>query len=124
MPSIILGNNSGGQNILSGAILWPSGVGTPKPVGGVQIRLDRGALGNAYFGFSGNLTINSGPCLAGAASGHYGSGLLDGTPLYPGDVAFVPRLGVIGTSQSGMPALFVATDATASGQARLYFEPY
>lgn len=118
MPSLILGNTAGGQNILSGSALW-SGIGTPHPVGGVQLKLHPNASGNAYVALSGGMNINSGGVLG--ISGTYLSGLLDGMFLAPGDSYFIPKLGI---GLSGAPVVFVACDAAASGQARMYFEAF
>lgn len=114
MPSIILGNQSGGQNILSGAY-WSGRLGNPT-VAGVQLRLAATAAGNAYVGLSGGVTVNSGAVIG---SGGMSSGLLDGFLLTPGDTYFLPRIAV---GASGIPQVFVGTDAAASGQARMYVE--
>ena len=122
MPSIILGNASGGQNVLSGAALY-SGTRASEPVGGVQLRWSSGAPGTCYVALSGNMTVNSGGVLG--VSGAYLSGLLDGMPLYPGDAIYIPKLGLGGAGpNSGMPTLFAACDAAASGVGRLYWESF
>lgn len=119
MPSVILGNASGGQNILSGSALW-SGAGV-HPVGGVQLRWHCSAGGLAYVSLSGNMTINSGGILGN--SGTYLSGLLDGMLMAPGDPYFIPKLG---TGMSGSPSVFCACDAAVSGASlsRMFWEAY
>ncbi|MDE2095649.1 MAG: hypothetical protein KGL39_00200 [Patescibacteria group bacterium] len=115
MPSLLLSNASGGQQIISGAFYS----GAIVPIGSVLLRLDTTALGNAYVGLSGNITITSGQ-LASSGQPNAGSGLLDGMLVRPGETYTIPRLG-FGRS-SGIPSIYVATDAVASGQARMYWE--
>lgn len=111
MPSLILDNRSGGQNILSGAFFS----GHPLvPLGGIQLRLSPMASGNCYIAFSGGVTINSG----GLPPNHL-SGALDGMLLAPGDSYFIPKAFC---GASGSPQIYIATDPAASGQARLYYE--
>lgn len=112
MPSVLIGNQSGGQPLVSGNV-W-SGY-APKPQGGVQLRLDRNASGNVYYGLSGGITIGSGGFFLS------GGGNMDGTQLGPGDSAWIPR---IGTGMSGGMSIYVAGEATVSGQGRLYYEVY
>lgn len=113
MPSTQLGNQSGGQNILSGSyLIGRLGLGNPA-VGGVQLRLDITG-GRAYVGLSGGVTVQSGGF---TLSGGY----LDGIPMASGDTYFIPRLGL---GISGVPQVFVATDAAASGLGRMYWEIY
>lgn len=109
MPSILLGNQSGGQILVSGNP-WS---GSIRPQGGVQLRLARNASGNAYIGLSGGVTISSGGFLQS------GGGLLDGMIMGPGDSYFIPR---IGTGVSGAFSIYAAGDAAVSGQGRLYWE--
>ncbi len=112
MPSLLLGNQSGGQLIYSGAVYS----GFPAPVGGVQLRWAANASGNAYVALSGNMHITSGNL---NSSGLPCSGYLDGMLLTPGDSYFVPKIGV---GYSGMPSIYAMVDAPASGQGRMYFE--
>lgn len=114
MPSIILGNTSGGQNILSGSYYS----GNLVPIGEVRLKLALTSSGNCYVGLSGGVTANSGTL---AASGGASSGLLDGMLMFPGDSYNIPK---IGYGRSGQPQLYVVCDAAASGQARLYWQIY
>jgi len=111
MPSYLIGNRSGGDLLVSGNP-WS---GQIRPQGGVQLRLDKNASGTAYVAFSGGMTVTSGSVWLS------GGGLMDGSPLYPGDALFVPR---IATGASGSFSLYVMADAAASGQARLYYDVY
>lgn len=111
MPSVLLTNQSGGQNILSG---WVSGHPL-QPVGGVQLRLSPIASGNAYVGLSGTVAITSGN-MSGTMSGG-----LDGMIMKPGDTYFIPKLAC---GLSGNLTVQVATDAAASGQGRMFFEVF
>lgn len=109
MPSVILTNQSGGQNVLSG---WFSG---RTALGSVVFKLHPNASGNVYIGLSGGVTIGS-----GNMSGTF-SGALDGYLLTPGQTH---TLGKASLGPSGLPQVFVATDAAASGQGRLFFEGF
>lgn len=111
MPSLILGNRSGGENILSGNTFSGHIL---SPIGGVTLRLAATASGNIYVGMSGGVTINSG----GVAPNHL-SGMLDGVLVPPGGTWVVPKAFL---GPSGFPQIFIATDPAASGQARLYYE--
>lgn len=86
------------------------GYGNPA-LGGVQLRCDITG-GRAYVGLSGGVTIQSGGF---TLSGGY----LDGIPMASGDTYFIPRLGL---GLSGVPLVYVATDAAASGNGRMYWE--
>ena len=112
MPSVLLGLQSGGENLFSGGT-W-SGYNV-EPLSAIVLRLDRTASGNVYVGLSGGVTITSG--------GFYlsGGGLLDGIPLYPGDVYEIPRLGA---GLSGNPQVYFTSVAAASGQSRLCYYFY
>lgn len=129
MPSLILGNPpaSGAQLIFSGNLLS----GRLTPAGGIQLRWLT-VSGNAYIStsLSGGgpplsgafMTINSGQLLL---SGGILSGLLDGTPMTPGDGLFVPmqqlptlRAGPV----SGTITLWALCDLGASGVGRLYVD--
>ena len=112
MPSTILGNPvlSGAQIIVSGNP-WSGQVRLPQ--GGIQLRLAPDASGNAYIGFSGAMTLNSGGMFLS------GGGLLDGMPLGRGDNYFIPR---IAFQTSGTYNVYARHDAACSGQARLYYE--
>ncbi len=112
MPSILLANISGGQNLFSGNY-WS---GRLTAVGGVQLKLDKTASGNAYVGLSGGTTITS-----GTPAGISG-GLLDGMVMYPGEGYFIPKMG-LGTI-SGSWGVWVQCDAAVSGQGRLFYENY
>jgi hypothetical protein len=115
MPSVILGNVSGGMNILSGSF-WSGVVRQGNPsLTGAQLRLHPNASGNAYVGLSGGVTAMSGPI----RDSGFTSGLMDGMLMTPGDSYFIPKLGM---GVSGLPQIFIATDAAASGQARMFYE--
>jgi hypothetical protein len=109
MPSVLL-SALGLSQLVSGNY-W-SGQ-TPKPVGGVRLHLSRSASGSAYVALSGGATVNSGGFLLSGVSAD--AGLV----LAPGESYFVPKASC---GPSGSLQLFGATDAAASGQARLYFE--
>lgn len=111
MPSFLIGNASGGNQLISG-FPWS---GKPMPIGGVQLRLDSNASGSVYFALSGGVTIRSGGFFLS------GGGLMDGFQLGPGQQYFIPRLG---TGESGALSVYVAGEAATSGQARLYYEMY
>ena len=115
MPSVLVGNQSGGQPIVSGN---PWSGQNPVPQGGIQLRWDGTASGYLYVGLSGNLTVASGGLYQ---SGSAWSGMLDGMQLSPGDTYWIPR---IATGISGNINIFVTADAAASGQGRLYWEAY
>jgi hypothetical protein len=117
MPSVILGNASGGQQILSGfGPLWSGKLGNPT-IGGCQLRLDITG-GRAYVALSGGVTITSGGLTSNIPNT---SGIFDGLPMSSGDAMFIPKLGI---GPSGLPQIFVATDAASSGVGRMYFEIY
>jgi hypothetical protein len=113
MPSALLGNPlaSGPQLLFSGN---PYSGGHPFPQGGVQVRLHPNASGNAYVGFSGNLTLTSGGFFLSGSLGY-----ADGMILGPGDSYFVPK---IACGISGQLSIFVLADAACSGQARIFFD--
>ena len=110
MPSVLIGNPlaSGAQQIVSGNP-WS---GDYRPIGGVQLVLDRSASGAIYVGTSGNITLNSGGMFL------TGGGLNDGVQLAPGGSYFIPKLAFV----SGEYNLFIRHDAACSGQARLFYE--
>ena len=115
IPSILLGNRSGGDQIVSGNP-WS---GRITPTGGVQIRIGTGSgnlSGFAYIGLSGGVTITSGGYFASGLSG-----MLDGIQLAAGDSYFVPR---IGTGVSGNLSIYAACDPLESGLMRLYYEVF
>ena len=116
MPSVLVGNQSGGQPIISG-YPW-SGIAPTPPIGGIQLRWDPNASGFCYIALSGRMTVGSGGLFQ---SGTAYSGLLDGMVLTPGDPYWLPRL-VCGPS--GSINIRVLCDAAASGQARLYYEVF
>jgi hypothetical protein len=114
MPSLILTRASGAPfPLVSGDLSVHFSGQMPKPVGGVFLHLDRSASGNAYVALSGGSTLLSG--------GFFLSGLSadPGIVLKPGDSFFVPKLCC---GPSGRLDLFGASDAAASGQARLHYE--
>ena len=116
MPSFIIGNRSGGDPVVSGNP-WSGQVGIAGqfPTGGVQLGLDKDASGCAYVALSGGVTVRSGGFFLS------GGGLLDGVQVHPGGAYFIPR---IATGPSGFINIFVACDAAASGQARLFYDVY
>lgn len=111
MPSYIIGNRSGGDPVISG-MPWS---GKIVPQGGIQLRLDKNASGNAYIGLSGGTTVNSGGFFLS------GGGLLDGMQLTPGDGYWIPH---IATGPSGFINVVASCDSAASGQARLFYEVF
>lgn len=114
MPSVILGNTSGGQQLISGNV-W-SGLRQP-PVGTLYLKLDPASSGNAYVSLSGNMTTTSG--------GYFlsGGGMLDGMIMKPGDVYPIPKLVLTGSSGLGVP-VWIQCDAAASGRSRMYWEMF
>jgi len=113
MPSVLVGNQSGGQPIVSGNYFS----GRAGPIGGIQLRWSPSASGNAYVGYSGGITVASGGLFQ---SGTDWIGQLDAMPLKPGDALFVPKLML--NSGQGFTNVYVLCDAAASGQGRLYWE--
>ena len=125
MPSVILGNTSGGQLLISGnpwsgrlmnagiQLKWVPSPSSPPRLGS----------GNAYIALSGNMTTNSGAVLG---SGGAASGMVDGMCLGPGDAYYIEP-SVIANSQgtgSGVFNIYAACDALVSGVGRIYFEPF
>lgn len=90
-----------------------SGVSNKPAIGGIQLRLDRAASGNAYIALSGGGTQQSGGFLLS------GINTTDGMQIGPGDAYFLPR---ISFTPSGQLNVYVMSDAACSGQARLYYE--
>jgi hypothetical protein len=116
MPSVMLTNQSGGQPILSGAHISFSGNGF-RPRQEIYLKLATNASGNAYVGLSGGVTTTSGAYpLSGVLAGGR-----DGYVLAPGQEYVIPR-GLLSNASGDAPNIFVATDAVASGFARLYYE--
>lgn len=115
MPSLVLGFNSGGTNILSGNYF--SGTGAYHPVGGIQIRAGRAQSGSVYVALSGGVTVGSGVFFLSGFTGR-----MDGMELGPGDSYFIPKLAFIGNS--GSPQVFAQPDAACSGVAKLYWEVF
>lgn len=109
----MLGNRSGGDPLISGNP-W-SGFNAQFPLGGIQLGLDKDASGSVYVALSGGVTIKSGGFFLS------GGGLMDGVQVKPGGSYFIPRSA---TGPSGSITIFVACDPAASGQARLYYDPY
>jgi len=117
MPSVLVGNISGGTQLFSG---WPYSGRPQLPVGGVQLRWDPNASGYAYVALSGGVTINSGTFFLSGGSLSSGTlGIMDGFPLKPGDPYFLSKLNF---PVSGLMNIWIACDAAASGQARMYYE--
>lgn len=113
MPSSILTPASGAPFPIISGNYW-SGQ-TPRPVGGVNLKLHPEASGNAYISLSGGSTVNSGGFLLSGANRS------DGMILSPGDTYFVPKLAF---TVSGVFNIYATCDAACSGQARLYWEIY
>lgn len=113
MPSILIGNRSGGQPLISGN--YYSGQ-TPKPQGSVFLKWDGAASGNAYVGLSGGVTAQSGSHFLSGAT----LGALDGIPMARGESLTVPRYAF---QVSGTLNVWIGCDAAASGT-RMYFEVY
>jgi hypothetical protein len=118
MPSVLLTQASGHPFPLISGNAW-SGQGAAQPYSMVRLHLDRSASGNAYVSLSGNasglppVTINSGGFLLSGRN-------CDMMVIAPGQTVEYPRLGFV----SGQCNLFVACEAAASGQARLYWEKF
>lgn len=110
MPSILIGNLSGGDLILSGC---PWSGKAAKPLSTVQLVWDPNASGNCYVSLSGGLTVASGGFFLS------GGGNMDGLPMQPGGTYAVPRAAML---QSGSINIYVTADAACSGQARMYYE--
>lgn len=124
MPSVLLGYISGGTNILSGNYWSGAGswTGEGRPVGGVQIRVDRNCSGFIYVGLSGGVTVTSGTLFtSGGANSGFGN--LDGIQLGNGDAMFVPKL-AFPFFLSGSPGIWIQPDGNCSGQARVYWDGY
>jgi hypothetical protein len=113
MPSLLLSNASGGQNILSGG-LWSGAVGGQgNPVdGSVMLRLSPTSPDYCYVSLSGGTTVTSGGV---TVSG----GQLDGMIMCPGDTLFIPKSAL---GWSGEPAIYVATGPAGQNTSRLFFE--
>lgn len=109
MPSLIVGAQSGGVPLVSGAI-WSGNV-VNKPNGGIQLRADFSNSGVVYVAYSGNVTIASGGALSSG-------GMMDGMPVGPGDGYFVPKLAIM----SGQPNVWFTVPAAISGFARIFWE--
>lgn len=88
---------------------------TAQPIGGIQFLLAPYSSGNAYIGLSGSLTITSGGMFLS------GGGLSDGMLISPGTAYFIPKLKF---PVSGQCSVWAWTDATSSGQARLFWETF
>lgn len=114
MPSMLVGNQSGGDLVISGNP-WS---GFYAPLGYVRLRWDFLASGACYIGFSGGLTANSGQVLG---SGGISSGMLDGMQLPPGQYYDVPKS--VFANHSGSFQLFATCDSACSGK-RLYIEVF
>lgn len=122
MPSIVCSAflGSGPAQLISGN---PFSGRRLTPQGGVQMRASASNSGIIFIWMSGGLAASGGPTInSGAlfASGGSSSGMMDGTPLYPGDAAWIPVIGC--ATSSGYLSIFCASDAQSSGQSRLYFE--
>lgn len=117
MPSAQITNQSGGMLLVSGNFFS----GVFRPQGGCQIRADRANSGNIYVALSGGVTVGSGSY---PLSGGIYSGALDGMELGPGDAYWIPAIAWSNKAgpTSGTPSIYVATDAAASGFARVWFE--
>lgn len=116
MPSVQIGNQSGGQALFSGNPFS----GTLRPFGGVQLMWDPLASGlYAYVGLSGGLTVKSG--VINSSFINSGGGL-DGLPMAAGTTYFIPKIAC--QPVSGSTPIFVACDQGASGLYRLYYEVF
>jgi hypothetical protein len=127
LPSVILGNPlaSGGQQLISGN---PWSGQSLEPVGGIQLKLDKTASGNAYICLSGaGIHPGSGGQTLGSGgmflSGFLSSGLMDGVQIGPGEGYFIPAL-VVKRQLSGNIQIGALVDQAGSGQARLYWEAF
>ncbi len=127
MPSVLLGNPlaSGATTVIAGNPYS----GELRPQGGIQLRWISSG-GNCYIAFSGGgpplsgavMTINSGGL---SLSGGCASGMLDGMPMAPGDVYWIPAIAITKTGPtSGQFNLFALADQAASGIGRLFFEVF
>ena len=118
MPSCQLFVQSGGIALVSGNIFS----GTygiygpfPFPVGGIQLKLARGAPGPCYVGLPpiGYLSgFTSGVSVTQTSGGSLSSGgMMDGVEMQPNDSYFIPRLRL----NSGLASIQVAVPAASSG---------
>ena len=116
MPSVILGNVSGGQQIILTNI-W-SGIFENH---GVQLRW--AGPGNAYVSVYSNVTVNSGTV---SNTGVNSGGTNDGMIVLSGERYNVPPLVInnIGGTASGIFNIYALCDAASSGVGRMYFEPW
>ena len=112
MPSFLMSNRSGGDLLLSGNP-WS---GQLRPQGGIQVRWDKNASGNAFVGLSGGMTVQSGGFFLSGSSG-----MLDGMQLAPGDTYWIPH---IATGASGLFSVYITCEVAASGQGRVYYEVF
>lgn len=116
MPSVLLSAASGAPfPIYSGGAPF-SGKPVAFPYSFVNLKYADNASGNAYIGYTsgGPFTVNSGGAFPN------GSGLFDLMMLAPGERYQIPKLKLI----SGCFNIFAICDAGASGQGRLYFDPF
>ena len=107
MPSQLIQNTSGGDLVYSGYI------GQGYPHRGVELALSPGSLGNAYFGLSGGITVNSGTATPSVT---------DGEVIQPGGVRFVPFPD--DKQNVRLFNIYMSCDAACSGQARVYYNAY
>lgn len=114
MPSVILTAASGGPWPIVSGNFW-SGTGAQHPIGGIQLRLDTAASGNAYVGLSGGMTVRSGGFLLS------GVNTTDGMIMAPGDSYFIPKAAL---AISGTLNVYATVEAAGSGQARLFYEMF
>lgn len=105
MPSCQLLSASGGIRLVSGDLYS----GSPQLIGGVQLKLAKGAPGAVYVG----LPALSGSAAVTATSGGSLSsgGLLDGMELNPAEAYFIPKVRLM----SGIETIRVAVPAASSG---------
>ena len=105
MPSTQFFFQSGGIPLVSGDPYS----GTPFPIGGVQVRLQKAASAPIYVGWSGTPTVGSGGVFSSG-------GMADGQQLTPGDGLFIQK--AVLYNLSGKPridAVKLVGPATASG---------
>jgi hypothetical protein len=117
MPSLLLTAASGSPFPVISGNFW-SGRGSytgGQPIGGIQLRLDRAASGNAYISLSGGATVTSGNTFLS------GGGIMDGMQMGPGDAYFIPK---VSFNTSGQVNVYATCDPACSGQARLFWEGF
>lgn len=111
MPSTLLGAQSGGVVLVSGNPYGANrNLGTPV-VRGIYLRLASTSSGNAYWGYSGDITVTSGGALASG-------GMRDGFEIRPGDAPITIKL-----PPDGPDSVVMTVASTVSGFVRAFWTP-